>query len=133
MRLLALGALVLLAGCDSSGPSDVTFRTDASAYRLGDAVTVRLTNESGGDVGYNLCFSTLQRSDGGRWLDVDRNGTGDPLACATVQLALEPGASAEERITIPANAEAGEYRVQTSVEVGDDGGGRVVTNTFDVD
>ena len=134
MRVLSACALVLLAGCDASSDlGSVSFQTDAPAYRLGDAVTVRLTNGSSARVGYNLCFSTLQRSDGGRWLDVDRSTTEDPQVCQAILLGLEPGESAEGRLTVPDRAQAGEYRVQTSVEVGDDGAGRVVTNPFDVD
>ncbi|MGB0514006.1 MAG: hypothetical protein ACPGJE_04095, partial [Wenzhouxiangellaceae bacterium] len=51
--------------------------------------------ESGDGVGYNLCFSALQRLDDGRWLDVDRSETGDPAFCPTVLYGLEPGESAE--------------------------------------
>ena len=131
MRLLPLCALVLLAGCDASGLGGVTFRTDATAYRPGDTVTVRLENESGGEVGYNLCFSTLQHSDDGRWLDVDRGGTGDAVFCTSILLGLEPGDSVESQLTVPAGAEAGEYRVQTSVEV-DGESRRATTNAFSV-
>lgn len=94
-------------------------------------MTVRLANESGDGVGYNLCFSTLQRSEEGRWPPVDRSDTGDPVFCPAILLGLGSGESAESTVTIPAEAEAGTYRVETSVEINGNRH-RIVTNTFRV-
>jgi hypothetical protein len=75
------------------------------------AVRITLRNDSSGQVGYNLCSSTLQRRDGATWTAVPAD------EMCTMQLnTLDPGKSATFDKRLPQDAGAGEYRYVTSVE-----------------
>ncbi|HET6567813.1 MAG TPA: hypothetical protein VFG50_07605, partial [Rhodothermales bacterium] len=81
--LLAVVAVVV-AGCSlirrTLPPStDVALTTDAVAYPSGGEVQLQLRNVFNQRIGYNLCFSQLERNVNGTWerVDEDRNCTAE--------------------------------------------------------
>lgn len=118
--LPALVALAVLSGCSAFGPdaSHVVFETAAAEYAPGAEVSARLANDSDGDVGYNLCFTTVEaKADG--WEPIDRPDE-EARFCQAILLGLEPGGVAETTVALPADLAAGEYRLVTEVELEDD-------------
>lgn len=114
--VLVLGAAGL-AACSSPvdadpQPEGVAFAVDRDAYAPGDTVSARLVNGSELPLGYNLCFSTLERQEGGGWTVAD-----EPLMVCTAELrTLRPGESVGHRRALPAGLARGRYRLRTHVE-----------------
>jgi hypothetical protein len=113
---LVLGAAAL-AACSSPldadpQPEGVRFTVDRDAYAPGDTVSARLVNGSEVALGYNLCFSTLERQAGAGWTVAD-----EPLMVCTAELrSLQPGESVGHRRVLPDGLERGRYRLRTHVE-----------------
>jgi len=118
--LPVLVALAILSGCSAFGPdaSDVVFETAAAEYAPGAEVSARLANDSDGDVGYNLCSTTVEVR-GDAWEPVDP-ATFEPRACPDILHVLEAGDVAEASVPLPADLPSGVYRLATDVYVGDD-------------
>jgi hypothetical protein len=75
---------------------------------------VLLDNPTGRTVGYNLCFSTLERQTDEGWRRVE-----EPEAvCTAIQHGLEPGDSTSFTKTLMGDLPAGTYRFATEVEYG---------------
>jgi hypothetical protein len=125
-----LGSAVLwLTACGA--PGDAVLETDRETYAPGAELSLRLGNESLQALGYNLCFSTLQRHEGADWTAVPRPDTRE--FCQASQAGLEPGESTSYLRTLDASLPEGEYRYLTSVEWRWNGERMdVVSNTFRV-
>lgn len=96
------------------GEPEGLLSTDRPAYAAGDIATLRLHNIYGDDIGYNLCFSTLERREGDSWV---RSEVQDERACTAELRLLPPGESATfDAAIIPAALPPGEYRFRTRVE-----------------
>lgn len=122
--------LVALSGCSAFGPntSDVLFETTASVYAPGDEVTARLVNDTRGDLGYNLCFTTIEAR-GDTWGPV--TAYGEDIVCTDILLRLRAGERAERMVPLPEDLPAGRYRLATDVEL-EDGRRTEVTAPFEV-
>lgn len=126
--LPVLVALVALTGCSAFGPSpsDVVFETAADEYTPGVEVTARLENVSDANVGYNLCYTTVERTGDSR-----HPLSQAPPVCLDVLRGLEPGGVAETTVSLPDDLPAGGYQLATTVEL--ESGQRVeVTAPFEV-
>ncbi len=130
--LVALPTLFVAAGCEDSvaGPpagddltlepghaavateTDVHLRTEAGALEPGGTVTLFLDNESGEQVGFNLCFHAIERRSGEDWTMLP-----DGRICTTQLHLLDSGGTAQYEATIPEDLEAGEYRFRVSVHL----------------
>jgi hypothetical protein len=120
VRKTAVLALIALAGCrEPVGPSlGAKFDVLAHDYMQGQQLTARLTNGSLYLLGYNLCFTALERRDANGWTTA--NGTfGLPAgaACTTSLATLEPGASVDYHATVPSNLAMATYRLSTYIEL----------------
>ena len=122
----------MLSGCSAFGPSSsgIAFETAMVEYASGDEVTARLTNDTGDDIGYNLCFTTIEEQEEGTWEAVDTT-TWESRACPDILYGLEAGGVAETTVALPAGFPAGDYRLATEVEL--EGGQWIkVTAPFEV-
>ena len=100
-----------------SDPDDVFLRIDRSEYEPGDTVRLRLVNESGEPIGYNLCMHDIQRDDGGTWTDTDySHGPVCPLDLRT----LSDGEAALYVTILNPAITPGVYRFQTTFRINDD-------------
>lgn len=124
LRGAALALCVgVLAGCETLVEADpraggVHVAVERGAYAPGDTVRARLVNASEVEVGYNLCFTTLLRREGGSWSVAD-----EPLMICTAEMRpLRPGESVEHLRELPAGLRSGEYRLRASVHFPRDGG-----------
>ncbi len=126
---LVLGAAAL-AACSlpldaDPHPEGVRIAVDRAAYAPGDTVAARLVNDSEATLGYNLCFSTLERQQGAEWIAAD-----EPLMICTADLkALQPGESVAHRRELPAWLESGRYRLRTHVTYPLTGGDRAAVRS----
>jgi hypothetical protein len=131
-KMLALLLLLACGGCANGllpqENADATLRTDRSEYARGEAATLELANTSQGRVGYNLCFSQLERFSSTGWTLAE--GTGS--ACLGIQLLLKSGERATYHLPLPADLRAGTYRVSTRIEKSDGETERVSTEPFTV-
>jgi hypothetical protein len=124
MGLRSTAAVTAIAACAIVGAcAPQTQSSDVSAgfaeltvapatVRAGGNVELRLTNRSAHSLGYNLCTSALERSQGDGW------GEGVPLneACTMELRTLAPGASAAFSGTLPAAVPPGIWRVRSRIE-----------------
>lgn len=131
-KILALLLLLVCGGCANGllpqENADVTLRADRSEYAPGEAATLELANTSDGSVGYNLCFSQLERFSSTGWTPAE--GTGS--TCLGILLSLKPGERATGQLPLPADLRAGTYRVSTRIEESDGDSERVSTEPFTV-
>jgi hypothetical protein len=109
-------AVMWLTACGAPGVGDAVLETDRETYSPGAELTLRLGNESYQALGYNLCFSTLQRREGEDWAAVPRPATSPRVICAAYQATLEPGESTSSLRTLDASLPEGEYRYLTDVD-----------------
>jgi hypothetical protein len=110
--LLGGGVLGLMA-CGAPAAGDAVLRTDLDSYAPGSEVSLRLRNESFQPLGFNLCFSTLQRHEGAVWETVPLI---DNEWCPAIQNRLNPGEEFSERRILRESLAEGEYRYLTRVE-----------------
>ncbi|TVP74482.1 MAG: hypothetical protein EA352_10720 [Gemmatimonadales bacterium] len=138
-------AALLLVGCsDSTSPetglgepvppgesallvdgSGLHLSTDRSAYQAGDTVQLALVNETSGEVGHNLCFAALEQEVEGEW--VLDTASADRV-CLTVLYLLPAGETADHPRELPADLEAGTWRVRAHVHLADEGEHRDVAS-----
>ena len=132
MKMMAL----MLAGMMACSTVPDTSQSDAAtvggvtltAEETGAEVRLKLTNQSGQPVGYNLCSSRLMRRSGDSWTNVP---TG--VMCTMEIRTLATGASDTFTHTMPSAATAGEYRYETRVEMPMGGSGtQVASNSFEM-
>ena len=121
----ALG-VAAMAACSGlvepdAGPEGVRMTVDRERYAPGDTVSARLENGSETALGYNLCFSTLERREGSGWDVAD-----EPLMICTAELRhLGPGESVAHRRELPAGLQSGWYRLRVFVHFPLENGSRV--------
>jgi hypothetical protein len=143
--LMHLLAILLLAAFACQPPAGEPFPTEPRAaaqpegmlttertnYTAGQTATLRLHNLLDHDIGYNLCFSTLERNVDGAWLD---SPIQDDRFCTAELRILPPGETATfDGATLPSNLPPGEYRFRTRVENMNDGSEmQVRSNSFTV-
>lgn len=119
-RFSLLLIAMIFAGCslvgDPGNTSDgVTFMTEQDGYALGSTVTAMLANNSDEAVGYNLCFSALERKQGDDWVFA-----GPSLTCQAIGLQLEPGEERRYSVALVDSLDlpsSGTYRITTDVEI----------------
>ncbi len=112
-----LGSAVMwLTACGAPLVGEAVLETDRETYSPGAELSLRLGNESTQALGYNLCFSTLQRREGEDWAEVPRPDTSPVELCAAPQYSLEPGESTSSLRTLDEPLPEGEYRYLTNVE-----------------
>lgn len=127
-NMLLGGAVLWLTAC---GVGQAVLKTDQETYAPGSELKLNLENESLlQSLGFNLCFSTLQRHEGEAWTAVPRR-TEEEGFCQAIQYGLKPGERTEHLRHLPAELPAGEYRYLTNVEW-DGERQELVSNTFDV-
>ncbi len=110
---------LLLGACDNfffSDPDDVFLRIDQTEYAAGDTVELRLVNESGEPIGYDLCLD-IQRDDDGTWTDTDYY---DGELCPARLETLSDGQSAVFERLLPADIAPDSYRFRTTFRFDDD-------------
>ncbi|HSJ31934.1 MAG TPA: hypothetical protein VK933_10910 [Longimicrobiales bacterium] len=133
MRTLLSSALVLLLACSSSmqsGPdvAGISLTVAPAPATAGDSVTLTLDNGTDGQVGYNLCASSLERQSASGWEVVPSD-----VACTMELRTLEAGSEVEYRTLLPAGLAEGQYRYRTNVEITSTSAYRSVTsNAFRV-
>lgn len=116
MRSILVALLViLLAGCGhtrSSESENPRFTTDSERYAPGAEVTLQLHNPTEQVIGYNLCFSGLERQSGQGWQPVNDPDT----VCTTILNGLQPGDNTSYTKTLMPDLPAGTYRFHTEIE-----------------
>jgi hypothetical protein len=122
-RSFLLGA-VLLAGC-GGGLERAAFTTDLLTYKPGGRVGLSLVNVSSTNLGINLCLSRVVSEKG-------EPGAADGESCTLEPITLEPGARLEYRKTLPADAQPGSWRYETTIRLARGAGEVVLTPPFDV-
>lgn len=124
-NMLLSGAVVWLTACGGQA----TLTTDQPTYAPGSEVSLRLQNGALQGLGFNLCFSALQRHEGGSWTPV---AGPDREFCQASESRLHPGSHADSSKSLDAALPEGEYRYVTNVEWSDNEREDVVSNTFTV-
>ena len=82
--------LLLLGGCDLlglSGSGDVVLTTVEDVYAPGEALALRIKNNTSETIGFNLCFSGIERQVGDGW----RPLVEPDKTCPLYLKLLEPG------------------------------------------
>ena len=111
---------LLFAGCSLTGssndsPGEVAFTIDRESYELGSTVTATLANTSDQQVGYNLCFSHLERKQNNEWVSVHTPGT-----CQAILKLLPPSEESQFSLVLADSlnlSTSGTYRIATEVEI----------------
>lgn len=133
MRTLLSSAIVLLLACSSSMQSGsdvagISLTVAPAPATAGDSITLTLDNGTDGQVGYNLCASSLERQSASGWEVVPSD-----VACTMELRTLEAGSEVEYRTLLPAGLAEGQYRYRTNVEITSTSAYRSVTsNAFRV-
>ncbi|WP_224247387.1 immunoglobulin-like domain-containing protein [Hyalangium gracile] len=131
LPLLALASLLM-----ACGEIEVSLTTDATEYEPGDTVQLVLQNQGLRKVGYNLCTVRVERRQGIEWAYAPHLGEAE--ACELMLHTLEGGEQAQGTLRLPAQLQAGEYRIVHDVDtLRTDSQGRtiqepVISNTFRV-
>ena len=132
MPVLALIVPALLGACDYplfGDAHDVLLRTDREQYAAGDTATLRLINDSGETIGYNLCAHLVQRREADRWTDTLYGHDGP---CVAIWYRLRHDDYDTYPAALDADIPPGEYRFRTRVEM-TDGEYRVYSRGFIVE
>jgi hypothetical protein len=131
--VLALIVPAALTGCDSPlfpDADDVFLRTDQSQYAAGDTATLRLDNDSGESIGYNLCAHLVQRRVDGGWSDTLYGHDGP---CVAIWYRLRHDESDTYPAALDPDMPPGTYRFRTRVDTGSDGEFSVYSRSFEVE
>ncbi|HSK20693.1 MAG TPA: immunoglobulin-like domain-containing protein [Longimicrobiales bacterium] len=133
MRTLLSSTIVLMLACSSSiqsGPdaAGISLTAAPTPAMAGDSVTLTLDNSTDGQIGYNLCASSLEQQTASGWEVVPSD-----VVCTMELRTLEAGSEVEYRTHLPAELAEGQYRYRTNVEIMSTGDYRSVTsNAFRV-
>jgi hypothetical protein len=101
-----------LAGADAAPPpSGISLGVAPNPASPGDNTALKLRNQTGARVGYNLCFSKLERRGRTGWISIPLNHV-----CPAILMTLEPGREATSRMKLPLNLADGYYRFRIEVE-----------------
>jgi hypothetical protein len=117
MRFMLSAMTILLCACSTGMQSDdpavdVHFTVRPTTSAAGDSIVLTLHNGTDGQIGYNLCASSLTRRTGDSWMAVPSD-----VVCTMELRLLEGGQSANYRTAVPRGLSPGEYRYHTSIEV----------------
>lgn len=117
MRFILSAAAILLCACSTGMQSgdpaaDVHLTVQPTTAAAGDSIVLTLHNGTDGQIGYNLCASSLTRRTADGWTVVPSD-----VVCTMELRLLEAGRSASYRTTLPRGLSPGEYRYNTSLEV----------------
>jgi hypothetical protein len=104
MRALLAATCLLAMACQPRSSFELT--TDRTTYARGEIIELELRSNVIDAAHYNLCSVTFRPA-------VSR----PPVACATIALGLPAFGVATGQATIPEDAAAGDYQLQTGVEV----------------
>jgi len=130
-KMLMGSAVLWLTACGAGTPA--VLETDQTTYAPGAQVMLRLGNKSLQPLGYNLCFTALQRLEGQDWVVVPRPETAPREVCPAYQAMLNPGSSSSSFRPLDASLPEGEYRYRTNVELQwDEERMELVSNSFRV-
>ena len=137
---LLLSLLLSAAGCRlgtspadldpslSPARSDRTLSTDRTRYTAGAVAVIRLRNATSGELGYNLCTSSLERGVPAGWEPVAND-----RPCTRELRILAPGAVATYEQRLAPELANGNYRFRASVEhMGAGRAEQVESNTFEI-
>jgi hypothetical protein len=129
MRIILSAATILLCACSTGMQSgdpaaDVHLTVQPTTAAAGDSIVLSLHNGTGGQIGYNLCASSLTRRTGDSWTAVPSD-----VICTMELRLLEGGQSASYRTTLPGGLSPGEYRYNTGIEVMQTNERRAVTSS----
>jgi hypothetical protein len=135
-QFASIAFLALLLGCGGNASllldpdrgrlveSAITLRLDKSEYRVGELVTLTMTNASDRSYGYNLCGRAYDRRVATGWVAMP-----EELRMCTAHLdALPPGATRTGRTDLHSDATPGTYRMVVTflASTGPDAGSSVV-------
>ncbi len=109
IRLLSDASRARPARRSTTPPSAIATLT--AEKKNDNVVLLTLKNESAETIGYNLCFSSLDRKDGEEWTDI----TSPAIACPAIQLTLHPGESVGVERPMIEEVTPGTYRFRTRV------------------
>ena len=128
-------ALILpaLVGCDEvffAGPDDIFLRTDRTQYAAGDTAILRLVNESGETIGYNLCGHLVQQLSDDGWVDTLYGHDGP---CTAIWYRLRHDDSDTHPAPLDASTSPGTYRFRTRVDAGSEGEFPVYSPSFEIE
>lgn len=128
MRYLIIAVfLVSMIGCRQTRlpeTDQLRLTTESSTYTPGSEVQIRLENGTDRTVGYNLCYSSMERQADDDW---ERVVNADDV-CTAILNTLESGGEASFEKTLPVDLTMGTYRFSTEVEIGGDGQRTTVTS-----
>jgi hypothetical protein len=115
MRKLLMAAAFVLCACSSSmqnggSGADVAFTATPASAMPGDSITLMLANRTDGQIGYNLCASSLERQAASGW-DVMPSD----IVCTMELRTLDPAQESTWRTALPADLSEGRYRYRTNV------------------
>ena len=131
--VLALLVPALLGACDDyplfPDEDDVTLRTDQDQYAPGDTATLRIENDSGETIGYNLCSHLVQRLGDDGWEDTLYGHDGP---CLAIWLELRHNDFDTHPAPLDANTPPGTYRFRTRIDMSD-GEWRIYSPSFEVE
>jgi hypothetical protein len=94
-------------GTPAAPESGVTIVLDRSSYTAGSRVEMRITNHTGGTLGFNACTRSIERRQGDTWVTVP-----EPGRVCTMQISLlSPHSSRTDTTELPASLTRGTYRL----------------------
>ena len=114
-RCCIMIVLAFTVGCNAmrttSDPPGVSLRVEPQTVAPGASIELILENESGAQIGYNLCTSALERV---------VNGTAQAVPsdriCTMELRLLESSQNARYTLQLPADLSAGDYRMVARIE-----------------
>ena len=107
------------AGASTSAASgtvrsdSVVLRTDKTAYRSGERMTLTFENRSASSYAFNPCQRSVEREAGGSWTAVPEAGR----MCTMEAWILEPHGTRSGPTELPASLAPGRYRVVVRMSV----------------
>lgn len=116
MRFVLSAATIILCACSTGMQSgdpaaDVHLTVQPATAAAGDSIVLTLHNGTDGQLGYNLCASSLSRRTADGWTAVPTD-----VVCTMELRLLEDGQQATYRTTLPRGLSPGEYRYNTAIE-----------------
>jgi hypothetical protein len=129
MRIVLSAVTILLSACSPSmqtgdPATDVRLTVEPTPAAAGDSVVLTLHNGTAGQIGYNLCTSSLERQTAGGWEAIPSD-----VVCTMELRILEAGQEATWRTALPAGLSPGEYRYTTGIEAMPTGGRHVIASS----
>lgn len=113
MRALLIACSLWLVGCGG-----ISLNVSPTKALQGESVELELSNGTLGEVGYNLCFSTIEVREAGAWKAASLQSDDPNAACLTILHVMGAFGSDTAQRQLPSALPAGTYRLSTSVEHG---------------